>query len=503
MNAAATTSDSAQQQEHCQQNPRFGFGLIADVQWADAEDGSNFAKTSIRHYRGAFAQLVKAVDWWKEINESCETIESSNSRGGEEHDEKKETESDGLASFDALSSLHKTQSPLSFVAQLGDLIDGMNASLGTSRESLAKALDQLDRLGPTVCPSINLVGNHELYNFDRTQLQNERWLRHGNAEYYSFLACRGFRIVVLDAYQLSLIGFGDDQKNDPRRLAAVQLLAKENSNISPDGAPGSNWFDGIPEGSYQRRFVPFNGGYGTEQLDWLESELESARSNKERVIVLSHVVMHPKACGGSSGGPSFMWDYDKALEILNSCRNEDGSRVVLAVLCGHDHGGGYYYDDGCDDCKDNNSETEKSTRSGIHHITVASPLNKGADGSAYGIVRVFDDKMDIVGPNLDDLLPPDRFGFVNIKRGPFMGDLGGYGKRKSSTDDCPLESISFSFKKQNSFQTTKHLKATSKCTVGLMIASFCFILMRIYNNRVSAVLKSRQMTGSHHELKTQ
>jgi len=435
--ASCSDSERQHQEEDCQQTPRFGFGLIADVQWADIEDGSNFAKTSIRHYRGAFAQLVKAVDWWSDINESCETNSGDSSR--EEDDEKKEIDDlEGLTSFDALSPSSQRQSPpLSFVAQLGDLIDGINASLGTSQESLTKALDQLDRLDPTVCPSINLVGNHELYNFNRHELQNEaHWLRHGNAEYYSFLAFRGFRIIVLDAYQLSLIGFGDDQKDDPRRLAAVELLAKENPNISPDGAPGSNWFDGIPEGSYQRRFVPYNGGYGKEQLGWLESELETAKSNQERVIVLSHVVMHPKACGNPKGGSSFMWDYDKALEILNACKNEDGSSVVAAVLCGHDHGGGYHYDNGCKD--DNNSETEiTTTRSGIHHITVASPLNKGADGSAYGIVRVFDEKMEIVGPNLDDLLPPDRGGLVNIQRKRFVGDLG---KSKST-----LESISFSF----------------------------------------------------------
>ena len=69
----------------------FSFGVIADVQWADAEDGSNFDGSVRRCFRGAFEQLERACEWW---------------RG----------------------------QPLDFVAQLGDLIDGKNVALGQSGE---------------------------------------------------------------------------------------------------------------------------------------------------------------------------------------------------------------------------------------------------------------------------------------------------------------------------------------------------------------------------------
>ena len=81
--------------------PDFSFGVIADVQWADAPDGSNFAKTVLRCYRGAFTQLTKAVDFWNTL-----------------------------------------PLPPSYIAQLGDLIDGINqkANLDQSERALGMAV---------------------------------------------------------------------------------------------------------------------------------------------------------------------------------------------------------------------------------------------------------------------------------------------------------------------------------------------------------------------------
>jgi len=70
----------------------------------------------------------------------------------------------------------------------------------------------------------------------------------------------------------------------------------------------------------------------------------------------------------------------------------DGQQVagpVVAVLCGHDHKGGYHF--------------ESTTQ--VHHITLQSPLNRGADGSAFGLCSVFEDRFEIRGPVLSDLLP--------------------------------------------------------------------------------------------------
>jgi len=316
--------------------PLFTFGIIADVQWADAEDGSNYDRTVVRHYRGAFRTLQRAVDWWRALPE-----------------------------------------PPSFIAQLGDIIDGVNVRLGQSAPALEAALSELRR---APCPSVNLVGNHELYNFDRRALAAAGWLRHGDREYYSFSPAAGWRVVVLDPYQLALIGHAQD---DPRRLAAVELLRRKNPGVHPSGSGGA-WFEGVR--GYDRRFVPYNGGLGEEQLRWLRSELAAASAAGERVIVLCHVILEPRACGGST----MAWDYEEALEAV---RSGEAGGCVAAVLCGHDHSGKYH----CDDA-------------GVHHCTFSSPLNKGDEGCAFGVVHVFADAIEIRGPRVDDALPIVRGG---------------------------------------------------------------------------------------------
>ena len=194
------------------QSPLFSFGVIADVQWADAEDGYNYDRTVVRRYRGAFRTLERAVDWWNSLKERP-----------------------------------------SFIAQLGDILDGVNVGLGQSESALEAALAAL-RSAP--CPAVNLVGNHELYNFDRAQLSEAAFLKHGDREYYSFSPHDGWRFVVLDPYQIALIGHSQD---DPRRRAAVELIGHKNPSVDPSGS-GGEWFKNVQ--GYDRRFVPYNGGLG-------------------------------------------------------------------------------------------------------------------------------------------------------------------------------------------------------------------------------------------------
>ena len=76
------------------------FGVIADVQYADCDNSTNFSKTVKRYFRNALTVLEKACDEW------------------------------------SLPSPDGVVAP-SFVAQLGDLIDGRNRSAGESAAALA------------------------------------------------------------------------------------------------------------------------------------------------------------------------------------------------------------------------------------------------------------------------------------------------------------------------------------------------------------------------------
>jgi manganese-dependent ADP-ribose/CDP-alcohol diphosphatase len=265
---------------------QFGFGLIADIQYHDADDGFNFAKTVRRHYRGSLAMIPRACDYWNDRS-------------------------------------------IDFILQCGDIIDGQCAKASSSESSLKAVLNELEACN---CKQFyHLIGNHELYNFDRQQLNERLHTAPGprNTEFYSVKPAPGWRLLVLDAYQESIIGWKEGSEKWHR---AFEKLSAHNKNISPETIGSGNWFNGI-EGA-DKRFVPFNGGLGKEQLAWLRAELEDASKQQERVLLASHVILHPKACDGTT----MVWDYEDALSIISQHDH------VVAVICGHDHKGGYHRD---------------------------------------------------------------------------------------------------------------------------------------------------------------
>eukprot|EP00966_Prymnesium_polylepis_P310339 7170082-Prymnesium_polylepis.1 len=308
----------------------FSLGLISDVQWADADDGWNFARTTRRCFRGALIQLTRAVDWWRDQE-------------------------------------------LVAVAQLGDLIDGRNAATGQSESAMAAAISQLRRLSVVV---LHAVGNHDLYNFPRAQLTAQLYgadlyyAFNGAKSYYAFVPHAGWRILVLDTFQESLIGWPE---GDVRRVRATTAIKAHNPNdVTVDG----DWFAGLD--GLERRWVPYNGALGAAQLTWLRKELRAARHAGERVLVLSHAILHPAACDGTT----LTWDYAEALREIHR------AGCVVAVVAGHDHAGGYHRDE-----------------RGVHHLTLRSPLNDGVDGAAYGVLDAAADAIVLRSPQLFSLLP--------------------------------------------------------------------------------------------------
>lgn len=232
----------------------------------------------------------------------------------------------------------------------------------------------LGRLSTVPCHVVHLIGNHELYNFPRESLLSRlRGHGHGGRMYHSFSPAAGFRVLALDPFEVSVMGL---PATDQRYHRALEVLAAHNPN---DCTKPGNWMRGL-EGE-ARRFVPFNGAMGQTQLAWLSAELEAAKAASQRVLVLSHAPLSPRACDGTT----MAWDFDRALAALNACG------CVVAVLAGHNHKAGYFRDGA----------------NGIHHITLASPLNKGRAGSAFGAVRARADGLELVGPALVDLLPRD------------------------------------------------------------------------------------------------
>jgi manganese-dependent ADP-ribose/CDP-alcohol diphosphatase len=147
---------------------------------------------------------------------------------------------------------------------------------------------------------------------------------------------------------------------------AFQYLEKFNPNNVRSNKV--DWVAGLT--GDEKRFVPYNGGFGEEQRKWLAQELDC----DDKVIIASHIPLFPGSCGDST----LLWDYPEVLEILAQSKAK-----IMAVFSGHDHDGGYKFDE----------------KLKIHYLTLPSPMvckNKN-ELSAHGIVDVFEDRLEIKG----------------------------------------------------------------------------------------------------------
>lgn len=218
--------------------PLFAFGVIADIQYAEAEDGYDFGGYRRRYYRQSLQLLREAVEAWA-----------------------------------------AERPPLAFVLQLGDSIDGLNARSGEAEGALEQVLAALGRLR---VPVHHAWGNHELYNFSRARLAHTGLNSRPagamagppdrDCQAYHFSPAARFRVVVLDAYDLSVLGREPDS---PRYRESLRLLREKNPNDnlnSPAGTPGSTLWQGaraaeplLPGGdkAAPEADVWFPGGCGT------------------------------------------------------------------------------------------------------------------------------------------------------------------------------------------------------------------------------------------------
>lgn len=62
----------------------------------------------------------------------------------------------------------------------------------------------------------------------------------------------------------------------------------------------------------------FGGGVGQQQLEWLASELATAREAGRKAVVFSHCTFHPEATERQA---TLMWNYDEVLEVLYAAGN--------------------------------------------------------------------------------------------------------------------------------------------------------------------------------------
>uniref|UniRef100_A0A3Q3X8I3 Manganese-dependent ADP-ribose/CDP-alcohol diphosphatase n=1 Tax=Mola mola TaxID=94237 RepID=A0A3Q3X8I3_MOLML len=289
------------------QTPLFTFGVIADIQYADIDDGYNYQRTQRRYYRSSLRLLRNALENWSEA-----AVKPG------------------------------------FILQLGDIIDGFNSRHGASEQALDTVLREFSPISAEVH---HVWGNHELYNFSRS------WLLRSKLNSAPF---PGHIFVLLDAYDVSVLG--RDESTEQHR-EAMTLLRHYNTNENLNSPP---YGEGLRE-----RFTMFNGGFGKDQLAWLDSLLSSADKKQERVTIVCHLPVHPK----SAETTCLAWNFDKVLAMIRS------HSCVVCFLAGHEHKGGYHLD----------------TDTGVHHLTLEAVIETPPDSNAFGMVFVYDDRMELKG----------------------------------------------------------------------------------------------------------
>ena len=316
------------------------LGLIADPQLADLDPTEMVCHGTVRRYRGVLPLVKVAVDAFNTSN------------------------------VDA-------------VVQLGDLIDGGNVKLQQTGAALNTMLNEFARCN---CGRENIhhvVGNNELRNFSRTELESaDAWIGRRSTQssrlYYSFLASTGWRVIILNTFAVSVLNVKDGDEG-AEQLVKRTLCAYEGfRNLSPGDdlskfiALFPPWPNPMPSHNPLRRVAANNGACGDEQRAWLQQELRTAAASGEHVIVCGHNPVLPAVCNDLD---SLAWDYDAVLELL---RSTDGRACVRAYFAGHDHRGGYARDGDGD--------------SGTHHVTMPAPLEaEDSTGSRFAVASLHAD----------------------------------------------------------------------------------------------------------------
>ena len=241
-----------------QERPLFSFGLISDVQYADADDGHDYTGTRRRSYRNSLQGLREAVTSW-----------------------------------------NTSQFPVKFVLQLGDLVDARNKEKGQSRVALARVLQECQRFKGEFH---HIWGNHEFYNFSRTELydlplspayveQNpfvfdsapSDGLKisvpmpgdiNNNGGYYSFSPNPDFLFIMLDTYGKSMLGYEPDSPEFKESEAFLKSMNPNTDLNDPSGLEG-----------VAQRLCMFNGAVDDSQLIWLDNTLKGAEANGQKVVV--------------------------------------------------------------------------------------------------------------------------------------------------------------------------------------------------------------------------
>ena len=275
--SAVFSARIAQAEQLPEASGAFAFGVVADVQYCDAEPAGT------RHYRASVGKFSNCVEAFNQIE-------------------------------------------LAFVIQLGDLID-------RDFESFDKMLPIFNRI--RTC-RFHVLGNHDFSVaeeqidevparlnrlsqsreqkmgsgvFRRTGLRRASHRRlptpFSTPRYFAWCVC-GWRFIVLDGNDLSLFARHRGTGEYERAQSLYDALKAQH-------APNAQ---------------TWNGGIGPAQLCWLDGQLARADRARQKAIVFCHYPVYPENIHN-------LWNDRDVVRVLES------HPCVMAYMNGHNHAGNY------------------------------------------------------------------------------------------------------------------------------------------------------------------
>lgn len=223
------------------------------------------------------------------------------------------------------------QRDLAFTFHLGDFIDRDFASF-----------DDLDPIAAGLRSKLrHALGNHdfEVADAHKAKIPGKLGLDRG---YYSFRES-GFRFVVIDTTDVSTYREAESSEASRSALAEMKRLEAEGSAAAK----------------------PWNSRPGSEQIAWLERELESATREGETVLVAGHHPIVPVT--GHS-----IWNAAAMNDLLQR------HRCAKLYLNGHNHAGHY-------------ADSE-----GLHYLTLDGMVETKRE-NAFGFADLYADRLEITG----------------------------------------------------------------------------------------------------------
>lgn len=212
---------------------------------------------------------------------------------------------------------------IDFVLSLGDYIDND-----------LKSYDSVNAITRKLtAPLYHTLGNHDFLvgSGNRDSVFTKMNLK---TPYYSF-SKNGWRFISINGNDISMYGNNPGSKEYTDAEKKLKQLKEEKA---------ANAFD-------------WNGAVGDEQLKWIRSELNLAKKNNEKVIMMCHFPLYP------DGEAEQLWNASELRNIIEAEQN------VLAYLNGHVHKSQYFF------------------QNGVNYISFRGMVEKEAN--AFAIVDVY------------------------------------------------------------------------------------------------------------------